>query len=117
MKVDNNMRAHPTDSSHGKSLVEDKNHKISKWKITLQGLNTKIQQSLNNKSLQTYLRLSTGALVGGVIVLFALTWLNAEEAAKASAQTQLAAEVLMHSQRMGKASPNAIQGNHDAFNQ
>ncbi|MCX7208915.1 MAG: type IV pili methyl-accepting chemotaxis transducer N-terminal domain-containing protein [Burkholderiales bacterium] len=117
MKVDNDMRAHQTDSSHSKSLVEDKNQKTSKWKITLQGLNTKIQQSLNNKSLQTYLRLSTGALVGGVIVLFALTWLNAEEAAKASAQTQLAAEVLMHSQRMGKASPNAIQGNHDAFNQ
>ena len=85
MKVDNNMRAHQTDSSHSKFLVEDNNHKTSKWKITIQGLNTKIQQSLNNKNLQTYLRLSTGALVGGVIVLFALTGLNAEEAAKASA--------------------------------
>ena len=51
MKVDNDMRAHQTDSSHSKSLVEDKNQKTSKWKITLQGLNTKIQQSLNNKSL------------------------------------------------------------------
>ena len=117
MKVENDMRAHQNDTSHSQSLGVDKTHKTSKWKAILQGLNTSIQQSLNNRSLQTYLRLSTGALVGGVIVLFVLTWLNAEEAGKASAQTQLAAEVLMHSQRMGKASPNAIQGNLDAFNQ
>ena len=105
MKVENDMRAHQNDTSHSQSLGVDKNHKKSKWKFFLQRLNTSIQQSLNNRSLQTYLRLSTGALIGGVIVLFALTWLNAEEAGKASAQTQLAAEVLMHSQRMGKPRP------------
>ncbi|MFP5393004.1 MAG: methyl-accepting chemotaxis protein [Gammaproteobacteria bacterium] len=35
----------------------------------------------------------------------------------ASAQTQLASDALMHSQRIGKAAPNAIQGNPEAFTQ
>ncbi len=85
MKVENDMHAHQNDTSHSQSLGVDKTHKTSKWKSILHRLNTSIQQSLNNKSLQTYLRLSTGALVGGVIVLFGLTWLNAAEAGKASA--------------------------------
>lgn len=32
-------------------------------------------------------------------------------------QTQIAGDALMHSQRIGKAAPNAIQGNADAFRQ
>ena len=35
----------------------------------------------------------------------------------ASAQTQLASDALMHSQRLGKAAPNAVQGNPEAFRQ
>ena len=76
MKFENDMRAHQTDSSHSESLGVNKSHKRSKWEATLQGLTTIIQQGLNSRSLQTYLRLSTGALVSSVIVLFALTWLN-----------------------------------------
>jgi twitching motility protein PilJ len=34
-----------------------------------------------------------------------------------SAQTQIASDALMHSQRIGKAAPNAVQGNEEAFRQ
>jgi twitching motility protein PilJ len=34
-----------------------------------------------------------------------------------AARTQIASELVMHSQRLGKAAPNAIQGNPTAFRQ
>lgn len=42
---------------------------------------------------------------------------NMRSGAIASAQTQLASDALMHSQRLGKAAPNAVQGNPEAFRQ
>ena len=54
--------------------------------------------------------------VGIVITVFAL-WRNSNSGAVASAQTQIASDALMHSQRIGKAAPNAIQGNPEAFSQ
>ena len=39
------------------------------------------------------------------------------EGSVASSQTQIASEAVMHSQRVGKAAPNAMQGNPDAFAQ
>ena len=43
--------------------------------------------------------------------------LNTRSGNIASAQTQLASDALMHSQRIGKATPNAVQGNPEAFRQ
>jgi twitching motility protein PilJ len=54
--------------------------------------------------------------VGIVVTIFAL-WQNSASNVIASAQTQIASDALMHSQRVGKAAPNAIQGNPEAFAQ
>ncbi|UGQ45631.1 methyl-accepting chemotaxis protein [Massilia endophytica] len=42
---------------------------------------------------------------------------NGHHSAVKAARTQLAGDALMHSQRLGKAAPNAVQGNADAFRQ
>lgn len=42
---------------------------------------------------------------------------NANNSILTSTQTQIASEALMHSQRIGKATPNALQGNPEAFKQ
>lgn len=47
--------------------------------------------------------------------LAALAWLYADTTVTASLKTRMASELLMHSQRLGKAAPNAVQGNRDAF--
>ena len=43
------------------------------------------------------------------------SWLNARYTSMAVSRTQVASDLLMHSQRLGKAAPNAIQGNQAAF--
>ncbi|SNS23176.1 twitching motility protein PilJ [Noviherbaspirillum humi] len=42
---------------------------------------------------------------------------NSSRSTQASTLTQIAGDALMHSQRVGKAAPNAIQGNAEAFKQ
>lgn len=71
--------------------------------------------SLTKFTLHTHLRILLLALGLSLLALAGLTWLNAQQADYASAQTQIAGNALMHSQRIGKAAPNAIQGNPDAF--
>ena len=57
-------------------------------------------------------------MLGGSLVSSALfVWLNSNHSILASTQTQIAGDALMHSQRIGKATPNAIQGNVEAFKQ
>ncbi len=58
-------------------------------------------------------------MLGGSLVLGAVfVWLNSGLLrALTSTQTQIAGDALMHSQRVGKATPNAIQGNKEAFKQ
>jgi len=53
------------------------------------------------------------AIVLGVVGVM----LNTNHSTLASTQTQIAGDALMHSQRIGKAAPNAIQGNLEAFKQ
>ncbi len=53
------------------------------------------------------------SLLSGAIFVY----LNARESAGISTQVQISGDVLMHSQRIGKAAPNAIQGNVEAFKQ
>lgn len=51
-------------------------------------------------------------LLGSIFV-----YLNASQSTLISTQAQIAGEALMHSQRIGKAAPNAIQGKPAAFKQ
>jgi twitching motility protein PilJ len=58
------------------------------------------------------------AMLGGALALGAVgVSLNSTHSILASTQTQIAGDALMHSQRIGKAAPNAIQGNPEAFKQ
>jgi len=67
--------------------------------------------------LQKQQRILVGALVGSVVLGGLFVWMNADSSSLASTQTQIAGDALMHSQRVGKATPNAIQGNPEAFKQ
>ena len=58
--------------------------------------------------LSTALAVSLALSVGFVA-------LNSHNSTSASTQTQIASDALMHSQRVGKAAPNAVQGNPEAF--
>jgi len=44
-------------------------------------------------------------------------WLGSKNYIHASLQAHITSDLVMHSQRIGKAVPNAIQGNREAFNQ
>ncbi|MGN6389214.1 MAG: type IV pili methyl-accepting chemotaxis transducer N-terminal domain-containing protein, partial [Burkholderiaceae bacterium] len=58
------------------------------------------------------------AMLGGSLLLLALfVAINSRESILVATQTQIAGDALMHSQRIGKAAPNAIQGNVEAFKQ
>ena len=56
--------------------------------------------------------LAIALLLGGIFV-----WLDSNHSILTSTQTQIAGDALMHSQRLGKAAPNAVQGNLEAFKQ
>ncbi|MDF3035376.1 MAG: methyl-accepting chemotaxis protein, partial [Paucimonas sp.] len=67
--------------------------------------------------LQEQVRILLIAL-GSVLALGGLfVWINSSHSTLTATQTQIAGELLMHSQRIGKAAPNAIQGNVEAFGQ
>jgi len=65
------------------------------------------------KQVRVLLFTLLGAIGFGVIGVT----LNTSHSTLASTQTQIAGDALMHSQRIGKAAPNAIQGNLEAFKQ
>src|SRR5437899_732153 len=66
---------------------------------------------------QRQIRLLSITLGGALLLVAFFVWLNSNYAALSSLQTQIAGDALMHSQRIGKAAPNAIQGNAEAFKQ
>src|SRR3954469_24847106 len=72
---------------------------------------------IGHLSLARQLRILLVVFGGGVALTVFALWQNANTSAIASAQTQIASDALMHSQRIGKAAPNAIQGNVEAFGQ
>ena len=58
------------------------------------------------------------AIMGaGLVLTIVFLWLSTRSDTLISNQTQIAGDALMHSQRIGKATPNAIQGNTEAFKQ
>lgn len=57
-------------------------------------------------------------LVGAALLLSTFfVWYSVNSWAESATQNQIAGDALMHSQRIGKAAPNAIQGNLEAFKQ
>jgi twitching motility protein PilJ len=72
---------------------------------------------IGHLSLPRQLRILLVAFAIGILITILSLWRNAGSGAVASGQTQIASEAVMHSQRVGKAAPNAMQGNPDAFAQ
>jgi twitching motility protein PilJ len=72
---------------------------------------------IGHLSLARQLRILLVVFGTGVAVTVFALWQNANKSAIASAQTQIASDALMHSQRIGKAAPNALQGNLESFKQ
>ncbi|MFJ2989777.1 methyl-accepting chemotaxis protein [Collimonas sp. NPDC087041] len=66
---------------------------------------------------QKQIRLLLIALGAGLLLTILFLWLSSKSSTMSSTQTQIAGDALMHSQRIGKATPNAIQGNPEAFKQ
>lgn len=56
-------------------------------------------------------------LVCGIVVTMLLLWMKSQLFIKSNLQMHITSDLVMHSQRIGKAVPNAIQGNYEAFNQ
>ncbi len=67
--------------------------------------------------LQKQVRILLIGLGASLLLAAVFVTLNLMFASLASTQTQIAGDALMHSQRIGKAAPNAIQGNGEAFKQ
>jgi twitching motility protein PilJ len=70
---------------------------------------------IGHLSLPRQLRILLLACVSGILLTILSLWNNADRGAVGASQTQIASEALMHSQRVGKAAPNAMQGLPDAF--
>jgi twitching motility protein PilJ len=70
---------------------------------------------IGHLSLPRQLRILLIAFSIGILITILSLWRNAGSGAVAASQTQIAGEALMHSQRLGKAAPNAMQGIPDAF--
>jgi twitching motility protein PilJ len=67
--------------------------------------------------LQRQVRILLLTLGGSLVLGGVFVWLNSNVSVMSATQTQIAGNTLMHSQRIGKAAPNAIRGNYEAFQQ
>ncbi|MFZ6863416.1 methyl-accepting chemotaxis protein [Undibacterium sp. Ji67W] len=72
---------------------------------------------IGKMSLQQQMRVLSITMAGALVAGGFFVWLNASQSALVSTQVQISGDMLMHSQRIGKAAPNAIQGNVEAFKQ
>jgi len=72
---------------------------------------------IGHMSLARQLRILLGVLAAGAVLTLVLLWANVASNSVAALQTQVASDALMHSQRIGKAAPNAVQGYPEAFDQ
>jgi len=72
---------------------------------------------IGKMSLQQQMRVLSITMAGALLAGGFFVWLNASQSALVSTQVQISGDMLMHSQRIGKAAPNAIQGNVEAFKQ
>jgi twitching motility protein PilJ len=72
---------------------------------------------IGHLSTQRQLSILSTALAVSLSVSAGCVALNTIHSANRSAQTQVASDALMHSQRIGKATPNAVQGSDEGFRQ
>lgn len=70
---------------------------------------------IGHMSLSRQLRLVLAAFVGGILLTVLAMWQNAARTDVVSTQGQVAADALMHSQRVAKSAPNALRGEPSAF--
>ena len=70
---------------------------------------------IGHLSLSRQLRLVLAAFVAGILLTVLSMWENGARTDVVSRQGQLAADALMHSQRVAKAAPNALGGQASAF--
>lgn len=80
--------------------------------------NTSSDQSADSRNL-TPVRVRVLSLLLGGSVIFSIIFflLYSHNSSLTYTQTKIAGDALMHSQRIGKAVPHAVQGNLEAFNQ
>ncbi|WP_050469378.1 methyl-accepting chemotaxis protein [Herbaspirillum chlorophenolicum] len=72
---------------------------------------------INRFSLRSQTRILLGLLALSLASTFFFLWQGSRNYIHATFQTHIASDLVMHSQRIGKAVPNAIQGNKEAFAQ
>jgi len=72
---------------------------------------------IGHLSLSRQLRLVLAAFVAGILLTVLSMWQSAARDDVVAGQAQIAADALMHSQRVAKAAPNALRGEMGAFNE
>jgi twitching motility protein PilJ len=72
---------------------------------------------IGHLSLSRQLRLVLAAFVAGILLTVLSMWQNAARTDVVSNQGQIAADALMHAQRVAKSAPNALRGEMGAFNE
>ena len=72
---------------------------------------------IGHLSLQKQIRYLLGAMALSLVLSALFVYLNSSKSTLISTQAQISGEILMHSQRIGKAAPNAIYGKPAAFSQ
>ncbi len=72
---------------------------------------------IGNLPLQEQVRVLFLLMAAALVAVGIFVFLNGSYASQTSTQNQIAGNALMHTQRLGKAVPNAIQGNRQAFTQ
>ena len=72
---------------------------------------------IGNLPLQEQVRVLFLLMAAALVAVGIFVFLNGSYASQTSTQNQIAGNALMHTQRLGKAVPNAIQGNLQAFTQ
>jgi len=72
---------------------------------------------INRFSLRTQTRILLAVLALSLASIALFMWLGSRNYIHATLQAHITSDLVMHSQRIGKAVPNAIQGNREAFSQ
>jgi twitching motility protein PilJ len=72
---------------------------------------------IGRHSLRAQTRILLMLLILALLSMFFFLWLGSKHYIHVSLQAHITSDLVMHSQRIGKAVPNAIQGNREAFSQ
>lgn len=107
----NNTNTHAGNPVTRTSLVDEKP------KQRVQDTQRKRRHFSRSQSLRTQTRVLLLLLILALLSMFFFLWLGSKHYIHASLQVHITSDLVMYSQRIGKAVPNAIQGNRDAFGQ